>query len=64
MFYCDDCRKKNQWPESIFSKSRGPCEVCGKQAICNNVHHSSLPRRRRTINGVPLVDEPGKEDAY
>lgn len=44
MFYCDECRRKANWPESIF-KSRGPCEVCGNMAICNDVPTKYLPER-------------------
>lgn len=36
MFYCEECRAKNDWPESFF-KSRGPCEMCHKTATCNDV---------------------------
>lgn len=42
MFYCNECRDKMKWPES-FSQSKGPCEMCGKISICNDVHHSHLP---------------------
>ena len=43
MFYCDECRKKNNWPDSVLFKSYGPCEMCGKPAICNDVPSSKLP---------------------
>lgn len=36
MFYCDDCREKQNWPEG-FAKSEGPCECCGEVAPCNDV---------------------------
>ncbi len=42
MFYCDKCRVKNEWPAG-FLMSRGPCEVCGKHATCNDVPSSWLP---------------------
>lgn len=42
MFFCDTCRVKKGWPESLF-KSRGPCEVCGHIEICNEVRSSNLP---------------------
>lgn len=42
MFYCDDCAKKNEWPESL-SKSRGLCEICEQLTLCNNRSISQLP---------------------
>jgi hypothetical protein len=45
MFYCDPCAKKKKWPESV-AKSKGPCEVCGRDAYCNDVPASKLPQRR------------------
>lgn len=47
MFYCDPCAKKNDWPETLF-RSRGPCEVCGKVASCNDLPSKSLPVALRT----------------
>lgn len=41
MFYCDTCRKKHEWPTSM-SKSRGSCEVCGENAVCNDLPSSRL----------------------
>ncbi len=46
MFFCEKCRVKRDWPESL-GKSRGPCEICGKTEICNDVPSSALPRTRR-----------------
>jgi len=42
MFYCEKCRKKRRWPESL-TKSYGPCECCGKTAECHDRPSSSLP---------------------
>lgn len=42
MFYCEDCRKALEWPESLF-KSRGPCEQCGRVAVCNDRQSATLP---------------------
>jgi hypothetical protein len=42
MFYCEPCRIEREWPESVL-QSRGPCECCGKQAICWDRPSSSLP---------------------
>jgi len=52
MFYCDGCGKKNGWPEG-FSKSYGPCEVCGKTRLCNDVPSSQLPEPRRPRRKAP-----------
>lgn len=42
MFYCEKCRKANEWPETFF-KSRGPCEICEEVAVCNDCPSSRLP---------------------
>lgn len=42
MFYCDNCRIKEKWPESI-GKSLGKCEVCGKNTECHDRPSSSIP---------------------
>lgn len=36
MFFCKPCGEQRQWPES-GSKSYGRCEVCEKEAVCNDV---------------------------
>jgi hypothetical protein len=46
MFYCEDCRKRNDYPETI-SHSIGNCEMCGKRAVCNDLHHSQLPEPKK-----------------
>lgn len=43
MFYCDDCKTKNNWPEAIAFKSHGNCEVCGENRICHDVPSKHLP---------------------
>ena len=48
MFYCDDCAKENDYPTSIV-KSVGRCELCGKEAICNDVSSSRLPKPKAFI---------------
>jgi|WetSurMetagenome_2_1015567.scaffolds.fasta_scaffold160858_2 hypothetical protein len=45
MFYCDKCRKKYNWPESMC-KSRGKCEICDKISSCNDVPSSRLPSKK------------------
>jgi hypothetical protein len=42
MFFCEACRRKNNWPDSIF-RSRGKCEVCGNVANCSDVPSKYLP---------------------
>lgn len=43
MFYCEKCRIKKNWPESI-SKSYGRCEICKKTEECNDVPSKRLPK--------------------
>jgi hypothetical protein len=69
MFICDECLKKSFENDNSFSKSNGPCEVCGQKAVCNSIPSSELrPRRdlasdlwksevedtRRALYGMPL----------
>ena len=43
MFYCDECAKRNDWPAHKFMlRSYGPCEVCDKVAVCNDVPSRAL----------------------
>lgn len=42
MFFCDTCAVERGWPGS-WSKSAGPCEICGKTAVCNDVPSRYLP---------------------
>lgn len=42
MFYCAKCAKKNKWPESVM-RSRGRCEMCGKNADCYDTPSTALP---------------------
>lgn len=44
MFYCSECAKKNDWPET-FGQSYGPCELCKQTALCNDMSSSELPMR-------------------
>jgi hypothetical protein len=43
MFYCEECRERQDWPEG-FSKSHGPCELCGQSRVCHDVPSSALYR--------------------
>lgn len=42
MFYCEACRIKNGWPDSL-SQSSGKCECCDTRANCWDRPSSSLP---------------------
>lgn len=44
MFYCEACRPK-EWP-ATFCKSYGRCELCKKEALCNDMPSSRLPELR------------------
>lgn len=50
MFYCDPCGEERGWPTektnpvmAFTFKSRGPCEMCHKVAVCNDVPSKYLP---------------------
>ena len=45
MFFCVECKNKNEWPESMAT-SYGTCEVCGKRAYCFDVPSKVLPSKR------------------
>jgi len=42
MFYCNDCAKEKEWPETLY-KSVGKCEICDKHNVCNDRPSSQLP---------------------
>lgn len=59
MFYCDNCAKQKNWPESLF-KSVGRCEICKSQSVCNDIHTTKLPIRTSntiTMNGSQEVKD-------
>jgi len=56
MFYCDDCRVKNDWPES-FSKSMGNCEMCNEPAVCNDVPSRNLPAPTKPVLKACTINE-------
>jgi hypothetical protein len=41
VFFCDNCRQKYEWPDSRF-KSNEACEMCRKQAVCNDILYKYL----------------------
>lgn len=42
MFFCEECRKKNNWPCS-YIESFGNCELCNKAASCYSIASKDLP---------------------
>lgn len=53
MYYCEDCRVKNSWPDA-FTYSQGKCECCGKSARCWDRPSSSLPPATFTAPATPV----------
>lgn len=54
MFYCNECAKKNEWPDDAIMRSFGLCEICGLTADCNDI----------TAKFLPLPKEPVNESIY
>src|SRR4030095_4365773 len=48
MFYCEPCRKVNDWP-GILTSSYGKCENCGVNSACYNTSTSALPVRKPVV---------------
>lgn len=42
MYFCEPCRKENNWPTSLM-RSRGQCEICDYTAVCYSVPLYRLP---------------------
>lgn len=57
MFYCNPCAKPRGWPESEFMRSYGPCEICGKTALCNDVPSRFLPIPPKEVRDA--TEQPG-----
>jgi len=53
MFYCNDCKIKNDWPES-FNESYGKCEICNKMSVCNDVSSSHLPKPKNQTSDTSI----------
>jgi hypothetical protein len=53
MFYCEECRVQNDWPET-FAGSYGTCELCKKEDFCHDRKSAYLPPARTVY-----VDEAG-----
>lgn len=60
MFFCEPCRKKWRWPESM-SRSRGRCEMCEKPAVCYDVPSRFLPDPIGVLTEQEVID--GAADA-
>lgn len=45
MFYCEGCAHENDWP-TVGTRSLGPCEVCGKKALCFDRPSALLPVKK------------------
>lgn len=46
MFYCNTCAKEHGWPQTGFT-SYGQCEMCDKNAECNERQSSLLPPSKK-----------------
>lgn len=69
MFYCEDCRRRNQWPKSP-TLSAGNCEVCGFLETCYDTPSKLLPNTEKpdtfvgaTFDGH-LLDITGPTEVY
>lgn len=56
MFYCDECAKENDYPESI-GKSYGRCEICGVGTICSDRKLNFKPKDKNE-------DWEGKKESW
>ena len=57
MFYCEECRERNDWPES-FVRSTGPCGNCGEYRICHD------GRDRREEKTMEWTKKKPEEDGF
>lgn len=54
MFFCEECRKARDYPESMV-KSYGECELCGKIGSCYDVPSKFLtPKKEVDLYGDTL----------
>lgn len=44
--YCDDCRRKREWPKPSVRVTTDPCEICGG--------HDAY-RTRKVVNGEEII---------
>ncbi len=67
MFYCDDCRIKNNYPEGALGyRSTGQCELCKKIASCHDVsahnigiYQKEFPMESFRFASTSLFHAPG-----
>ena len=43
MFYCNPCARERGYPTDTLSQSVGPCELCGRHGVMNDVQSKFLP---------------------
>ena len=60
MFYCEECRERNDWPESAV-RSTGPCGNCGEYRIC---HDGRDRRKEKTMELMEWTKERPEEDGF
>jgi hypothetical protein len=59
MFYCEECRRKRDWPQA-FTTSFGKCECCGLTNICYELPSSLLPEPKEPNPSVNMVHKKVK----
>lgn len=58
MFYCDPCAEERHWPKApIWTRSKGPCELCRKVKLCNDVHHKLLKADGYNAEELRLLED-------
>jgi hypothetical protein len=55
MLFCEDCRQKKNWPDSIMES--GKCEVCNRTQMCYDVPAVMLvPESERTVEQQQIYE--------
>ena len=58
MWYCETCRRKNDWPRGT-SLVYGPCNLCGNEAgSCYNVPNNVLPKIKEALEALTMPCKP------
>ena len=47
MFICNECLRKHYENGESFMKSRGACEICKEYALCNDIYHGHLVKKKK-----------------
>lgn len=63
MFYCNDCADWFGYPSLPLDRRHGPCEMCGRVGICNDVGSGRLPKPQRNAAPPWCEDSPLKLNA-